>query len=88
MRRLWCLWRDRRIVHGRYYDITIKRWWCPSDRRSARAASLLCDFTFEKVWGEARAMLRDDLLYGHSFIRTSLVPDDWPYPDEDPPDPL
>lgn len=89
MRRLWRLWRDRRIVHGRHFDVKIEgRWWSPTDRRAAKIAALLCDFSYEQAQEQARSAVRDHVLYGDAFAMARFVPDEWPYPDEDPPDPL
>lgn len=88
MRRLWRTWRDRRIIHGRYFDIKIEgRWWSPTDRRAAKVASLLCDFTAHEYRKQINEVVWAGVLYGEGYSLAHFVPDEWPYPD-DPPDPL
>lgn len=89
MRRLWRLWKDRRLVRGKFFTIKITgHWWSPTDRRAAKIAVLLCDFAAEETQEETHRQIRDHLMFGESFVKAHFVPDKWPYPDEDPPDPL
>jgi hypothetical protein len=96
VRRLWRLWKRRRSIDGEYYVVTIEgAWWRPSNRRSARIAAAVADQCHPEISAISRRIVRDTMLYGKSEMFEDLskpvpdfVPDEWPYPDEDPPDPL
>lgn len=91
MRRLWRLWRDRRIVHGRHFDVKIEgHWWSPTARKAATLTAHLCDCFAEEFQEQHRQGVRHSLLHGESYsvTRKHFAPDEWPFPDEDPPDPL
>jgi hypothetical protein len=91
LRRLWQRWRDRRTVHGRHFDVEIEgRWWSPVSRRAAWITVHLMDCFADEFKEKHRAVARDQLLYGEAFCltRKHFTPDEWPFADEDPPDPL
>lgn len=89
LRRLWRLWRDRHFIQGRHFQVDIEgHWWSPSARKDARAGAVLLDFALDEAQEDARKQCRHLMLHGGAYTRKHFAPDEWPFPDEDPPDPL
>lgn len=58
-----------RTLRSESFELRLKRWWSPKDRRAARLSLRVLETDREKILREASKRLAQEIFFGASYIK-------------------